>query len=144
MQTAEGRIVGRVRALLIGALVAMTPAALCAAELPRLTHSGAKHALIVDGEPFLMLGAQTNNSSNYPAELPKVWPVIRQLHANTLEIPVAWEQVEPQEGRFDFSWVDTLLGQARQNGVRLVLLWFGTWKNTNPQYTPEWVKSDTS
>ena len=24
-----------------------------------------------------------------------------------------------------------------------MLLWFGTWKNTNPSYTPEWVKSDT-
>ena len=131
------------RALLMGALAAVMPTTLCAAELPHLAHSGGRHALLVDGEPFLMLGAQTNNSSNYPAELPKVWPVIRALHANTLEIPVAWEQVEPQEGRFDFSWVDTLLGQARQNNVRLVLLWFGTWKNTNPQYTPEWVKSDT-
>jgi hypothetical protein len=26
--------------------------------------------------------------------------------------------------------------------MRLVLLWFGTWKNTNPGYTPEWVKFD--
>jgi hypothetical protein len=24
--------------------------------------------------------------------------------------------------------------------VRLVLLWFGTWKNTGPSYAPEWVK----
>jgi beta-galactosidase GanA len=136
---------GRLRALLLGALLACAPALLHAqgaAPLPRLVSSGAKHALLVDGAPFLILGAQTNNSSNYPAELPKVWPVIRDLHANTVEIPVAWEQIEPVEGRLDFSWVDTLLPQARANGVRLVLLWFGTWKNTNPQYTPEWVKSD--
>jgi beta-galactosidase GanA len=143
MQTAEGRIVGKLRALLIGALVAFAPATLAAAELPHLVQSGGKHELIADGRPFLILGAQTNNSSNYPAMLPEVWPVIDQLHANTLEIPVAWEQIEPVEGRFDFSWVDTLLPQARQHNVRLVLLWFGTWKNTNPQYTPEWVKTDT-
>jgi beta-galactosidase GanA len=142
MQTAEGRIVGKLRALLIGALLAVA-SPVAAAELPHLVRSGDKHALIVDGAPFLMLGAQTNNSSNYPAMLPEVWPVIDELHANALEIPVAWEQVEPQEGRFDFSWVDTLLPQARQHNVRLVLLWFGTWKNTNPQYTPEWVKTDT-
>ena len=131
------------RTLLIGALLALASTPVCAAELPHLVHTGGKHALIVDGAPFLILGAQTNNSSNYPAELPKVWPIIHQLHANTVEIPVAWEQIEPLEGRFDFSWVDTLLSQARSNEVRLVLLWFGTWKNTNPQYTPEWVKTDT-
>jgi len=115
-----------------------------AAELPRIVSSNGKHSFLVDGQPFLMLGAQAHNSSNYPAVLPKVWPVIRQLNANTLEIPVAWEQVEPVEGRFDFSYLDTLLAQARENRVRLVLLWFGTWKNTGPSYAPEWVKTDTS
>jgi beta-galactosidase GanA len=134
---------GKLPALLIGALLAVAPGPLFAAELPHLVESGGKHALIVDGRPFLILGAQTNNSSNYAAMLPQVWPVIEQLHANTLEIPVAWEQIEPVEDRFDFSWIDALLPQARQHNVRLVLLWFGTWKNTNPQYTPEWVKTDT-
>ena len=110
--------------------------------LPHLIHAEGKHALIVDGQPFLMLGGQANNSSNYPAMLPEVWRAIRDLHANTLEIPVAWEQVEPVEGKFDFSWLDTLVPQARANGIRLDLLWFGTWKNTSPSYTPEWVKAD--
>jgi beta-galactosidase GanA len=114
-----------------------------AAPLPKIvTQPNGRHLLLVDGAPFLMLGGQANNSSNYPAMLPKVWPVIHALHANTLEIPVAWEQVEPVEGRFDFSWVDELLRQARQEKVRLVLLWFGTWKNTSPNYAPEWVKMD--
>lgn len=101
-----------------------------------------RHTLLVDEAPFLMLGAQVNNSSNYPAVLPLVWPTIHTLHANTLEMPIGWEQIEPLEGRFDFSFVDEMLRQARQNDVRLVLLWFGTWKNTNPQYAPEWVKTD--
>lgn len=117
-------------------------APLHAAELPRIESKAGRHALIVDGEPFLMLGAQAHNSSNYPAMLPKVWPVLKQLHANTLEIPVAWEQIEPEEGRFDFSYVETLLDEARANDVRLVLLWFGTWKNTSPNYAPEWVRTN--
>jgi beta-galactosidase GanA len=132
----------RLRSLLLAMLLAAAGAPTQAAPLPHLVHSGGKHALIVDGAPFLMLGAQTNNSSNYPAMLPQVWPTIHALHANALEIPIAWEQIEPVEGKFDFSWVDTLLAQARANDVRLVPLWFGTWKNTNPQYTPEWVKAD--
>ena len=118
-----------------------TPAS--ATELPRLVSKNGRHALLVDGAPYLIVGGQAHNSSNYPAMLPEVWPTIKAIHANTLEIPVAWEQIEPVEGKFDFSWVDTVIAQARTHDVRLVLLWFGTWKNTGPGYTPEWVKGDS-
>jgi beta-galactosidase GanA len=128
--------------LCVGALAAAGAHAALPAPIPHLEHKDGRTALIVDGAPFVMLGAQAHNSSNYPLALKQVWPAIRDMHANTLEIPVAWEQIEPVEGKFDFSYVDTLLAQARQNKVRLVLLWFGTWKNTGPQYTPEWVKFD--
>jgi beta-galactosidase GanA len=125
-------------------LLAASLAAAQPAPLPRIETRDGRHALIVDGRPFLMLGAQVNNSSNYPAMLPEVWPVIHAIQANTVEMPVAWEQIEPTEGHFDFTFLDTLLRQARENDVRLVLLWFGTWKNTGPSYTPEWVKTDTA
>lgn len=129
-------------ALCLGAAGACAVAAAPAGQAPRLVEQGGRRALMVDGAPYLILGAQVNNSSNYPLALKQVWPAIRDMHANTVEVPVAWEQVEPVEGRFDFSFVDTLVAQAREQGVHLVLLWFGTWKNTSPQYTPEWVKFD--
>lgn len=72
--------------------------------------------------------------------LPRVWKTIESLRANTLEIPIYWQQIEPQEGVFDFSLVDTIITQARERNVRLVLLWFATWKNGNTDYTPDWVK----
>jgi beta-galactosidase GanA len=122
--------------------VLASPAIAAAEALPRIESKDGRHALIVDGAPFLMLGAQANNSSNYPAALPKVWPMIARLGANTLEIPVAWEQIEPTEGRFDFSWLDVLLREARSHHTRLVLLWFATWKNTGASYAPVWVKQD--
>lgn len=111
-------------------------------SIPRMVQSDGRYALFVDDAPFLMLGAQANNSSGWPDALPKVWPAIEYLHANTLEIPVYWEQFEPQKGQFDYTVVDTLLAQAREHHVRLVLLWFGTWKNGNQHYMPEWMKLD--
>lgn len=126
--------------LLAAALLA--PRVQAAEPIPRIVRDGDRHALMVDGAPFLMLGAQANNSSSWPDMLPKVWPAIDRIGANTLEIPVAWEQIEPEEGRFDFAIVDTLLAQARQHDKRLVLLWFATWKNNGPNYAPAWVKTD--
>jgi hypothetical protein len=114
--------------------------------IPKIVHRDGRYALFVDGAPYLMLGAQINNSSAWPAMLPKVWPAIEAMHANTVEMPVYWEQMEPQEGRFDYTVVDSLLAQARQHHVRLVLLWFGTWKNGSSHYMPLWLRNspDTS
>jgi beta-galactosidase GanA len=110
--------------------------------LPRLVSNNGRHAFLLDGAPFTILSAEANNSSNYTAALPRVWPAVEQFGANTLAMPVAWEQIEPEEGRFDFSFVDTLIGQARGRNIKLILLWFGFMKNTGPSYTPIWVKND--
>jgi len=128
--------------LLSGCKQQSTQASVKEAPVPAVVGKNGHYALMVDGAPFLILGAQANNSSNYPSALPQVWPALDQLGANTLEMPVAWEQVEPKEGSFDFSWVDTLLNQARQHDKRLVLLWFGAYKNTASGYAPEWVQTN--
>ncbi|MGA7916484.1 MAG: DUF5597 domain-containing protein [Candidatus Acidiferrales bacterium] len=108
-------------------------------SLPHIVEKDGRYALFVDGEPYLMLGAQPNNSSAWPATLSKVWPAIEYLHANTVEMPVYWEQFEPEQGRFDYTLLDTLLAQAREHHVHLVLLWFGTWKNGSSHYLPLWM-----
>ena len=108
--------------------------------IPSLVQKDGHFALMVDGAPYLMLGVQANNSSAWPAYLGKVWPAAETLHANTVELPIYWEQIEATQGKFDFSVVDLILKQAREHHVRLVLLWFGTWKNGSSHYTPEWIK----
>ena len=116
------------------------PDAVATKPLPSIIQKDGRYALVVDGEPYLMLGVQANNSSAWPAYLDKVWPAAETLHANTVELPIYWENVEPTEGKFDFSSVDLILKQAREHHLRLVLLWFGTWKNGSSHYTPEWIK----
>lgn len=115
-----------------------------ATPIPRIVSKDGRHALMVDGAPFLVLGAQVNNSSNWPQALDDVWPAIDVVKPNTVMVPVAWEQVEAKEGMFDFSFVDVLLKQAREKDVRLILLWFATWKNNSPNYAPDWVKLDNT
>lgn len=113
-----------------------------ATEAPRIVEKDGRYALLVDGRPYLMLGGQIHNSSAWPSELPQVWKSMEQLHANTLEAPVYWEQLEAQEGHFNYSNVDQIVEGARTHGLHVVLLWFGTWKNGNMHYVPAWVKDD--
>jgi hypothetical protein len=108
--------------------------------IPRIVEKDGRYALFVDGAPYLMLSAQVHNSSSWPAEMPKVWPAMEYLNVNTVEMPVYWEQIETQQGHFDFSMVDNLLKEARAHHVRLDILWFGTWKNGSQHYMPEWMK----
>jgi beta-galactosidase GanA len=111
-------------------------------DLPRLERTGEHYRLIVDGKPYFVLGAQVHNSSGFPDALRAAWPSIHAMHANTVMIPVYWEAIEPEQGTFDFSTVDAAIEQARAEGVRLVLSWFGTWKNGAMTYVPAWVKSN--
>ena len=98
---------------------------------------------MVNGKPFFSLGGQARNSSGYnDAESERAFQAVKAVHGNTLEIPVYWEQVEPEEGRFDFASVDALIARAREVGIKLVLLWFATWKNGDMDYTPAWVKTN--
>jgi len=114
--------------------------------IPTIQMVNGEKALMVDGKPFTLLGGEVHNSSSSSAVYmeEKVWPYIRGMHLNTLAIPVAWETVEPEEDRFDFTLVDQLLAQARREKMRLILLWFGLWKNAQSTYVPAWVKRDTT
>src|ERR1035438_7133493 len=72
-----------------------------AADAPQIVQKDGRYALLVDGRPFLILGGQIHNSSAWPSELPQVWDSMAALHANTIEAPVYWEQLEAREGQFD-------------------------------------------
>ncbi len=110
---------------------------------PALRPQGTTRQLVVDGRPFLMLGGELGNSTaSSAASLDAVWPRLQTLHLNTVLSPVYWELIEPTEGKLDFSSVDRVIDQARQHHLHVVLLWFGSWKNSMSSYAPAWVKRD--
>lgn len=97
----------------------------------------------VDGKPFMPMGGQAHNSSAYnAAEIASAIAGVKALNGNTLIAPLYWEQIEPEEGSFDFTPLDSLLAECRQSELRLILLWFATWKNGEMRYAPEWVKAN--
>lgn len=112
-------------------------------RLPHLRRQGTATQLVVDGAPFLILGGELGNSSASSLEyMQPIWPRLDSLHLNTVVAPVYWDLIEPREDAFDFTLVDGLIRDARAHGMHLVLLWFGSWKNSMACYAPAWVKTD--
>src|ERR1043166_5754388 len=112
-------------------------------ELPRIERRGQATQLIVDGKPYIALGGELHNSSaSSPAYMAPIWPRLAQNGVRTVIGGANWELLEPQEGRFDFAAVDDQVRQAKAHGMRLVMLWFGAYKNAGSTYAPTWVRRD--
>lgn len=99
----------------------------------------------VNGKPFFSIGGQVNNSSSSnPNVMSAAFDTAQRLGLNTIAAPVHWELFEPQEGTYDYTQLDMLINGARKAGLKLVVLWFGTWKNGNSHYVPAWIKLNKS
>jgi hypothetical protein len=111
--------------------------------LPIIQETNGVKQLYVNNEPFLIIGAELLNSSASSIEHMKdSWAHVRSLNVNTVFLPINWQQFEPKEGSFDYSLIDSHLKSASDNNLKLVILWFGSWKNGESNYTPDWVKTD--
>jgi len=109
---------------------------------PRIERTAHGHRLVVDGAPAVLLAGQLHNSTPTSADLPAVLDRVAGLGVSVVLASASWSLVEPEEGRFDLSSVDALLSAARGAGLRLVLLWFGAFKNASSTYAPRWVRAD--
>jgi hypothetical protein len=99
--------------------------------------------LAVDGRPFVVVGAEVHNSSSSSKlAIDRSFDAVRQLGANTVLAPVAWDLFEPTEGSFDTHLLDAMIHGARARGLKLIPLWFGSWKNAASTYVPNWVKQN--
>ena len=114
-----------------------------AQEMPAVRMENGASQFLVQGKPFLMLAGELGNSSaGTAAEADTILPRLAALHFNTVLMPVAWDEIEPREGQFDFSIPDHWIEVARREHLHLVFLWFGSWKNAFSEYAPAWVLKD--
>ena len=112
-------------------------------NIPHLKKQGNSTQLIVNSKPFLVLGGELGNSSFTSLEyMEPAWPKLKAMNLNTVLAPVYWELIEPVEGKFDFELYDQLINEARKHNLKLILLWFGCWKNSMSSHAPSWVKKD--
>ena len=112
-------------------------------NIPHLSKQGNTTQLIVGQKPFIILGGELGNSTfTSLGNMKTVWPKLKSLNLNTVLAPVYWELIEPKEGEFDFELLDRLIEEARRNDLKLVLLWFASWKNSMSSHVPSWVKLD--
>src|SRR5271157_6148402 len=100
--------------------------------------------LMVDGKPFLALSGELANTA--PSDLDymqRIFPILaKQVHLNTVLTALAWAWIEPQEGKYDFHFADAALENANKADLRIVWLWFGSWKNGQSNFAPAWVKAN--
>ena len=95
-----------------------------------------------NGKEFFPLGLQCCNSSAYSRmEMERFWQCVDRTGVNSVEIPVYWEEFEKEEGKFDYKLLEEHVDQAKQHRVKLLLVWFGTWKNGTSKFAPQWVRN---
>ena len=111
--------------------------------IPHIEEKNGHPVLMVEDRPLILIAGEVHNSdSSSPAYMERIWNIAGELGMNALLLPATWELIEPEEGRFDFSIPKALIDQARERGMRIVFLWFGSWKNAECMYAPAWVKQD--
>lgn len=111
--------------------------------MPHLEKQGTAARLVVDGKPFLLISGELHNSTAGGFKYMRpVWKRLKEKNLNSVIATVSWELIEPEEGKFNFSLVDSVIAGARNADLKLILIWFGSWKNGGSIYIPSWVKKN--
>ncbi|MCW3089375.1 MAG: hypothetical protein JWP81_444 [Ferruginibacter sp.] len=113
------------------------------AQIPHLERQGTAMRLVVKGKPFLLISGELHNSTSAGFEYMRpVWKRMAAKNLNSVIASASWELVEPEEGKFDFALVDSVIRGAKEANLKLVLIWFASWKNSGSIYIPSWIKKN--
>jgi hypothetical protein len=114
--------------------------------------------LYVDGHPFAALASEVPWWDLRPGDAGQnlgvydyLYAAAEKMNLNAIKVPVKWAMVEPQEGRYDFSYVDHAKQTAEKYHLKLVLDWFGHYASNDgniygdlagQQYAPLYIIQD--
>jgi len=112
-------------------------------SLPRLVRHETGYSFEIDGQRTVLLGGQIHNSSSSSIEsIDSSFAKVASLNYDFVISPISWKQFEAVEGKFDFTLLKHQLRVAEKLNLKLVLIWFGAFKNAKSSYAPAWVRSD--
>jgi hypothetical protein len=111
--------------------------------IPHLERQGTAMRLVIKGKPFLLISGELHNSTSGGFEyMRQVWKKLAAKNLNSIIASASWELVEPEEGKFNFALVDSVIKGAREANLKVVLIWFASWKNAGSVYIPSWAKKN--
>lgn len=90
----------------------------------------------------MLAGELHNSSMGGFAYMRPIWKRMADANLNTVIASASWELVEPVEGKYDFALVDSMIIGARKENLKMIVIWFASWKNGQSTYIPAWVKKD--
>ena len=101
-------------------------------RVPHFETVDGRKVYFVDGLPFTALAVETHwdqivygRYRETMSAYDYTYPAAEAMHLNALKVPVKWSQVEPEEGVYDFSYVDHARRMAERHHLKLILNWFG-------------------
>lgn len=111
--------------------------------MPELRELNGQKVLYVDDQPFLILSLQLNCDSCYDEQtIDRLMRNARKMGCNAVALLLYWRLIEPREGAFDYSILKAMLQSAHKYNLRIVLVWFGSYKNAAMHYAPDWILND--
>ena len=112
-------------------------------NMPQLRELNGQQILYVEDQPFLILGFQLNCDSCYDSrQIDFLIENAKKMGCNSVALLLYWRLIEPREGEFDFTILERMLDAANRHDMRIVLVWFGSYKNATMHYAPDWVSQD--
>ncbi len=126
--------------------------------MPHFEAANGRKVLYVDGRPFTVLAVEIpwwdliyGKYEETKTAYDHLYPAAEKMSLNALKVPVKWSMVEPEKGKYDFSYVDHAKRLAEQHHLKLVLNWFGHYASadgtiylnlTGELFAPMYIVSD--